>query len=54
MAYASKNFDKLNNHYYCIMGDGECGEGSVWEAAHFAAHYKLDNVTAFVDCNKYG
>lgn len=37
---------------YCIMGDGEIQEGSVWEAAMTAAHYKLDNVCAIVDYNK--
>ena len=36
---------------YSIMGDGELEEGQVWEAAMFAAHYKLDNLTAFVDFN---
>ncbi|MBL8013294.1 MAG: transketolase [Candidatus Omnitrophica bacterium] len=37
---------------YCIMGDGEIQEGSVWEAAMSAAHFKLDNVCAIVDYNK--
>ena len=37
---------------YLMLGDGECNEGQVWEAAMFAAHYKLDNLTAFVDLNK--
>lgn len=37
---------------YCLMGDGEIQEGSVWEAAMSAAHYKLDNVCAIVDYNK--
>jgi transketolase len=37
---------------YCIMGDGECNEGTVWEAAMAAAHFKLTNLTAFVDRNK--
>ena len=37
---------------YCIMGDGECNEGTVWEAAMSAAHFKLNNLTAFVDRNK--
>ncbi|MBF0331720.1 MAG: transketolase [Candidatus Omnitrophica bacterium] len=37
---------------YCIMGDGEIQEGSVWEAAMSAAHFKLDNVCAIVDFNK--
>lgn len=36
---------------YALLGDGELEEGQVWEAAMFAAHYKLDNVTAFVDNN---
>ena len=36
------------------MGDAEIGEGSVWEACNFASVYKLDNIIAFVDCNKYG
>jgi transketolase len=37
---------------YCIMGDGEIQEGSVWEAAMTAAHHKIDNVCAIVDYNK--
>ncbi len=36
---------------YTILGDGECEEGQVWEAAMFAAHKKLDNLVAFVDFN---
>ncbi|MGL5100381.1 MAG: transketolase [Fusobacteriaceae bacterium] len=36
---------------YVLMGDGELQEGQVWEAAMTAAHYKLDSVCAFVDCN---
>ncbi|MFT9077231.1 transketolase [Ethanoligenens sp.] len=36
---------------YAILGDGELEEGEVWEAAMFAAHYKLDNLVAFVDFN---
>lgn len=35
-----------------IVGDGECDEGQVWEAAAFAAHHKLDNFFVFVDLNK--
>jgi len=45
---------KLKNkdyRLYCIMGDGELQEGSVWEAAMSAAHYKLDNITAIIDRN---
>ncbi len=37
---------------YCIMGDGELNEGSVWEAAMSASHYKLDNLIAVVDRNR--
>jgi transketolase len=36
---------------YCMMGDGELCEGTVWEAAILGAHHKLDNLTAFVDRN---
>lgn len=37
---------------YTVMGDGELAEGSVWEAAMAGGHYKLDNLTAFVDRNR--
>lgn len=36
---------------FCLLGDGECQEGQVWEAAMFAAHQKLDNLIAIVDHN---
>lgn len=39
------------NHIYALMGDGEQAEGSVWEAAMFAAKYRLDNLTAMIDRN---
>jgi transketolase len=54
MAYSSKYFDKIGNRVYCITGDGEVAEGSIWEAAGFASHYKLNNLTVFVDVNKLG
>lgn len=38
---------------YCILGDGECHEGQVWEAAMAASTYKADNLIAIVDYNKY-
>lgn len=44
-------FQKQAWRTYCLLGDGECDEGSVWEAAMAAAHYKADNLTAFVDRN---
>lgn len=50
MALASKN-DRLDNRVFVIMGDGECNEGSVWEAAMFSAHHKLDNLTVIIDRN---
>ena len=37
---------------YCLLGDGEVQEGSIWEAAMSASHYKLDNLCAIVDYNK--
>ncbi len=37
---------------YLVLGDGECQEGQVWEAAMFAAQHRLDNLIAFVDDNK--
>lgn len=40
-------------YVYCIMGDGECGEGQVWEAAASAATYGLWNLIVIVDDNKY-
>ena len=36
---------------FVVLGDGECNEGSVWEAAMFAAHHKLDGLTAIIDFN---
>jgi transketolase len=53
-AYVSKYFDKISNRFFCLLGDGECAEGSVWEAASFASFYKLDNLIAIVDVNRLG
>jgi len=50
MAKAAK-MDGLFSKVFCIMGDGEQAEGSVWEAAMSAAHYGLENLTAIVDRN---
>ena len=50
MALAAK-LDGKSYRVYTILGDGECEEGQVWEAAMFASHYKLDNLVAFVDFN---
>ncbi|MGN0363280.1 MAG: transketolase [Bilifractor sp.] len=43
---------KIGNRIYVCVGDGECDEGEVWEAAQFAAHYGLDNLMCFVDNNR--
>lgn len=51
MAMAGK-MDKRDYRVYAIMGDGEMAEGSNWEAITAGAHYKLDNLTAFVDRNR--
>ena len=50
MALAGK-IDKKSYRVYAVLGDGELEEGQVWEAAMAAAHYKLDNLTAFIDFN---
>jgi len=50
MALAAR-LDNSDHRIFTILGDGELEEGMVWEAAMFAAHYKLDNLTAFIDYN---
>ncbi len=50
MAIAAKN-DGKKYRIFVLMSDGECQEGSVWEAVLFAAHHKLDNLVAIVDRN---
>ena len=50
MALAGKISGK-DYRVYAMLGDGECEEGQVWEAAMFAAHHKLDNLCAIVDFN---
>ena len=44
--------DKRDYRIYALLGDGECDEGQVWEAAMAASHYKVDNLTAIVDRNR--
>ena len=51
MAYAAK-LDAKAYRVYVLMGDGECDEGSNWEAILFAAHHRLSNIIAIVDYNK--
>jgi transketolase len=46
--------DQLDFRTYVLLGDGECAEGSVWEAASLAGVYKLSNLIAIVDVNRLG
>ena len=50
MALAAK-IDHKDYRVYTVLGDGECEEGEVWEAAMFAGHHNLDNITFIIDCN---
>jgi transketolase len=50
MALAGR-LDRKDYRVYVLIGDGECDEGQVWEAAMFAPHHKMDNITAIVDHN---
>lgn len=49
-AIARKN---TNSKVVCLLGDGECNEGTTWESALFASHHKLNNLTVIIDANKY-
>lgn len=51
MAYAAKA-DNKSCRVFTLLSDGECDEGSIWEAALFAGHHKLDNLITIVDYNK--
>ena len=53
MAIAQR-MDKTGTRVYVLLGDGEMAEGQVWEAAEFAGHYKLDNLTVLADVNALG
>jgi transketolase len=46
--------DKSDTRVYVLTGDGELAEGQIWEAAAFAAHYNLDNLTVICDINRLG
>jgi len=45
---------EIRYRVYCLIGDGESAEGSVWEALHFASNYRLDNLVAIFDINRLG
>jgi transketolase len=50
----AKKIRGLNGNVYCLIGDAECSEGSVWEAVIFAVSNHLDNLTFIIDNNKIG
>lgn len=39
---------------YCLVGDGESAEGSIWEALHFSSYYELNNLCVIIDVNRLG
>jgi transketolase len=51
MALAAR-YAKATHRIFCLLSDGDCDEGSTWEAIMFAAQHKLDNLTAIVDYNR--
>ncbi len=52
MAYVGK-LDKKKHKVFVLLSDGECDEGSVWEAILFSGHHKLDNLIAIIDYNGF-
>jgi transketolase len=50
----ANRLDGIDARVYCLLGDGECSEGAVWEAAQFAALNRLSNLVAIVDVNGLG
>lgn len=48
----AKKLDNKKEKIYVLLGDGECQEGSIWEALMFSVHYKLDNLVIIIDSNK--
>ncbi|HLE58943.1 MAG TPA: transketolase [Candidatus Limnocylindria bacterium] len=54
VALAGKRFDRLPYRVWCLCGDSEMAEGSIWEAFEFAAFHHLDNLVAIVDVNRLG
>lgn len=49
-----QRLDRSSGRTYVLMGDGECAEGAVWEAAAIASHLKMNNLAAIVDVNRLG
>lgn len=53
MAIAARQLGYSETQVYAILGDGELGEGQIWEAALAAPHFRLGNLTAIIDRNRY-
>ena len=51
LAYAEKYLKATSHRVAALLSDGECNEGSVWEASLFASHHGLENLTVIVDAN---
>lgn len=51
LVYCSQVLREQDAQVFCLLSDGECNEGSVWEAALFAAHHRLKNLIAIIDAN---
>jgi transketolase len=51
MAYANQYLHQNSSRVVCMVSDGECNEGTIWEAALFAGHHQLKNLTIIVDAN---
>lgn len=47
----SQRYTKKTDRIFCVLSDGDCNEGSTWEAALFAGHHRLENLTVIVDAN---
>jgi transketolase len=54
VALAGKRLDRLPYRVWCLCGDSEMAEGSMWEAFEAASHNELDNLTAIIDVNRLG
>lgn len=54
MALNNRFLDQTDAKVFVLLGDGECAEGSVWEAASLAGYYHLNNLVALVDVNQWG
>lgn len=53
IAFGARMSGRTGARVHAIIGDGELGEGQIWEAAMAAGHFKLDNLTAIIDRNRY-